>query len=149
MASIHLRNVSVEFPIYQMGARSLKKMLISGTTRGNLARDAHDRVMVRALHDITFDIGNGERIGLIGANGAGKTTLLKVLAGIYKPTQGRVYIAGHTTALINSSVGLNADATGRENIILRGLYMDIHPQDMRARIDQVAEFTELGSYVDM
>jgi ABC-type polysaccharide/polyol phosphate transport system ATPase subunit len=149
MASIHLRNVAVEFPIYQLGARSLKKMLISGTTRGNLARDAHDRVMVRALHDISFDIENGERIGLIGANGAGKTTLLKVLAGIYKPTQGRVHITGHTTALINSSVGLNPDATGRENIILRGLYMDIHPQDMRERIDQVAEFTELGSYLDM
>jgi ABC-type polysaccharide/polyol phosphate transport system ATPase subunit len=149
MASIYLRNVAVEFPIYQLGARSLKKMLISGSTRGNLARDAHDRVMVRALHDISFDIENGERIGLIGANGAGKTTLLKVLAGIYKPTQGRVHIAGHTTALINSSVGLNPDATGRENIILRGLYMDIHPQDMRERIDQVAEFTERGTYLDM
>jgi ABC-2 type transport system ATP-binding protein/lipopolysaccharide transport system ATP-binding protein len=149
MASINLRNVSVEFPIYQMGARSLKKALISGGTRGNLAHDAHDRVMVRALHDITFDITNGERLGLIGANGAGKTTLLKVLAGIYKPTQGRIHISGQTTALINSSVGLNQDATGRENIILRGLYMDIHPRDMRERIDQVAEFTELGAYLDM
>jgi ABC-2 type transport system ATP-binding protein/lipopolysaccharide transport system ATP-binding protein len=149
MASINLRNVSVEFPIYQAGARSLKKMIIAGGTRGNLARDAHDRVMVRALHDVTFDIENGERVGLIGANGAGKTTLLKVLAGIYKPTQGRVHIAGQTTALINSSVGLNQDATGRENIILRGLYMDIHPRDMRERIDQVAEFTELGAYLDM
>jgi ABC-type polysaccharide/polyol phosphate transport system ATPase subunit len=149
MASINLRNVSVEFPIYQAGARSLKKMLIAGSTRGNLARDAHDRVMVRALHDITLSVENGERIGLIGANGAGKTTLLKVVAGIYKPTHGRVHIAGHTTALINSSVGLNPDATGRENIILRGLYMDVHPREMYERIEQVAEFTELGSYFDM
>jgi ABC-type polysaccharide/polyol phosphate transport system ATPase subunit len=149
MASIYLRDVSVEFPIYQAGARSLKKLLIAGTTHGNLARDAHDRVMVRALHGVTFDIENGERLGLIGANGAGKTTLLKVLAGIYKPTQGQVQISGHTTALINSSVGLNQDATGRENIILRGLYMDIHPHEMRERVDQVAEFTELGSYLDM
>jgi ABC-2 type transport system ATP-binding protein/lipopolysaccharide transport system ATP-binding protein len=149
MASINLRNVCVEFPIYQAGARSLKKLLIAGTTHGNLARDAHDRIMVRALHDVSLDIENSERIGLIGANGAGKTTLLKVLAGIYKPTQGQVHISGRTTALINSSVGLNPDATGRENIILRGLYMDIHPRDMRERIDQVAEFTELGSYVDM
>lgn len=149
MASINLRNISVEFPIYQMGARSLKKALISGGTRGNLAQDAHDRVMVRALHDVSFDITNGERLGLIGANGAGKTTLLKVLAGIYKPTQGRIHISGRTTALINSTVGLNADATGRENIILRGLYMDIHPRDMHERIDQVAAFTELGAYLDM
>jgi ABC-type polysaccharide/polyol phosphate transport system ATPase subunit len=149
MASINLRDVSVEFPIYQAGARSLKKALISSSTRGNLAHDAHDRVMVRALQGITFDITNGERLGLIGANGAGKTTLLKVLAGIYKPTQGRIHISGHTTALINSSVGLNQDATGRENIILRGLYMDIHPRDMYERIDQVAAFTELGAYLDM
>jgi len=149
MASIYLHNVGVDFPIYQAGARSLKKMLIAGTTHGNLARDAHDRVMVRALHDVSFDVENGERLGLIGANGAGKTTLLKVLAGIYKPTNGQIDILGHTTALINSSVGLNPDATGRENIILRGLYMDIHPRDMRERIDQVAEFTELGTYLDM
>jgi ABC-type polysaccharide/polyol phosphate transport system ATPase subunit len=149
MASIHLRDVCVDFPIYQAGARSLKKLLISGTTLGNLARDADDRVMVRALHEINLEAENGERVGLIGANGAGKTTLLKVLAGIYKPTQGHVRIAGHATALINSSVGLNQDATGRENIILRGLYMDIHPRDMRDRIEQVAEFTELGTYLDM
>lgn len=149
MTSINLRNVTVEFPIYQAGARSLKKLLIAGSTRGNLARDAHDRIMVRALHDISLSIEDGDRIGLIGSNGAGKTTLLKVMAGIYKPTHGQVHIAGHTTALINSSVGLNPDATGRENIILRGLYMDIHPREMYERIEQVAEFTELGSYLDM
>jgi ABC-type polysaccharide/polyol phosphate transport system ATPase subunit len=149
MTSISLRNACVEFPIYQAGARSLKKLLITGTTRGNLARDAHDRVMVRALHDVTLEIGNSERIGVIGANGSGKTTLLKLLAGIYKPTQGQVRISGHTTALINTSVGLNQDATGRENIILRGLYMDIHPRQMRERVEQIAEFTELGSYLDM
>lgn len=149
MTSISLRSACVEFPIYQAGARSLKKMLIAGTTRSNLARDAHDRVMVRALHDITLDIGNSERVGLIGANGAGKTTLLKLMAGIYKPTAGQVRMSGHTTALINASVGLNPDATGRENIILRGLYMDIHPRQMRERIEQVAAFTELGSYIDM
>jgi ABC-2 type transport system ATP-binding protein/lipopolysaccharide transport system ATP-binding protein len=121
MPSVHLRHVSVEFPIYQGSARSLKKILISGTTKGNLARDAFDRVNVRALSDVSFDVENGERIGIIGPNGAGKTTLLKVLAGIYKPTQGRISICGRAMALINASVGLNPDATGRENIILRGM----------------------------
>jgi ABC-2 type transport system ATP-binding protein/lipopolysaccharide transport system ATP-binding protein len=149
MPSVYLRQVAVEFPIYQAGARSLKKKLIAGTTKRNLARDAHDRVLVRALRDINLDIEDGDRIGIIGANGAGKTTLLKVIAGIYKPTQGRAYISGRTTALISAEVGLNFDATGRENIILRGMYMDIHPRDMRERIDEIAEFTELGSYLDM
>jgi ABC-2 type transport system ATP-binding protein/lipopolysaccharide transport system ATP-binding protein len=149
MPSLRLDHVTVEYPIYQTGARSLRKILIAGTTKGNLARDAHDRLNVLALRDVTFDIEDGERVGIIGANGAGKTTLLKVLAGIYKPTRGRVHISGRTMALINSSVGLAPDATGRENIILRGMYMDIHPRQMRERIEQVADFTELGSYLDM
>jgi ABC-type polysaccharide/polyol phosphate transport system ATPase subunit len=149
MPSLHLRHVDVEFPIYQASARSLKKILIAGTTRGNLARDAHDRVLVRALRDVSFDIMDGERIGIIGANGAGKTTLLKVLAGIFKPTNGRAVISGRTTALINSNVGLSPGATGRENIVLRGMYMDVHPREMRERIGAIAEFTELGSYLDM
>jgi ABC-type polysaccharide/polyol phosphate transport system ATPase subunit len=149
MPSLHLRHVAVEFPVYQAGARSLKKILIAGTTRGNLAHDAHDRVLVRALNDVTLDIEDGERLGIIGANGAGKTTLLKVLAGIYKPTRGKIHISGRTTALINASVGLNFDATGRENVILRGLYMDVHPREMRDRVEEIAEFTELSSYLDM
>jgi ABC-2 type transport system ATP-binding protein/lipopolysaccharide transport system ATP-binding protein len=149
MATILLRNVRVEFPIYQSGARSLRKVLIAGATRGNLARDVHNRVSVRALDDISFEIAEGERVGLIGVNGAGKTTLLKVLAGIYKPTRGQMIIAGRTTALINSSVGLNLDATGRENIVLRGMYMDVHPRQMRRHVEEIAELTELGDYLDM
>jgi ABC-2 type transport system ATP-binding protein/lipopolysaccharide transport system ATP-binding protein len=149
MPAMRLDHVTVEFPVYQAGARSLRKILIANSTKGNLARDARDRVNVLALRDICLDIPTGERIGVIGANGAGKTTLLKVMAGIYKPTQGRAHIQGRAMALINASVGLSPDATGRENIILRGLYMDIHPRQMREQIERVAEFTELGSYLDM
>ena len=90
MAFLRLRNLSVEFPVYQGGSQSLKKMLLAATTQGNLARDAMDRINVRALNDVTLDIEDGDRLGLIGANGAGKTTLLRVLAGIYSPTRGRV-----------------------------------------------------------
>src|SRR5260370_38970540 len=98
MPSVRLRHVSVEFPIYQGSARSLKKILISGTTTGNLAGDAFDRVNVRALSDVSFDGENRERIGIIGTNGPGKTPLLKVLAGTYKPTQGRISISGRAMA---------------------------------------------------
>jgi ABC-2 type transport system ATP-binding protein/lipopolysaccharide transport system ATP-binding protein len=149
MAFLHLRNLSVEFPIYQGSSRSLKKMLLAPTTYGNLGRDAADRINVRALDDLTLDIEDGERVGLIGANGAGKTTLLRVLAGIYSPTRGQFHSAGRISALLDVSVGFNPEATGRENIILRGMYMNIHPREMRAHVEEIVEFAELGPYIDM
>src|SRR6266545_533211 len=149
MAFLRLRNLSVEFPMYQGSSRSLKKLLVATTTYGNLARDATDRINVLALNDLTLDIEDGDRLALIGANGAGKTTLLRVLAGIYHPSRGQLYSSGRISALLDVAVGLNPDATGRENIILRGMYMDIHPREMRARVDEVVAFAGLGPYLDM
>jgi homopolymeric O-antigen transport system ATP-binding protein len=149
MAFLHLRNLSVEFSIYQGSSRSLKKMLVATATQGNLVRDAADRINVRALNDVTLDIEDGDRVALIGANGAGKTTLLRVLAGIYSPTRGERYSSGRISALLDVSLGLNPEATGRENIILRGMYMNIHPREMRSRVDEIVEFAELGPYIDM
>ena len=149
MAFLRLRNLSVEFSIYQGGSRSLKKMLVATTTQGNLARDAADRINVRALDDVTLDIEDGDRVALIGPNGAGKTTLLRVLAGIYSPTRGESHSSGRISALLDVSLGLNPEATGRENIMLRGIYMNIHPREMRSRVAEIVEFTELGPYIDM
>lgn len=149
MSFLRARNLSVEFPIYQGGSRSLKKALLVSSTQGNLGRDAFDRINVRALDGLSFDFDDGDRVGLIGANGAGKSTLLKVLAGIYEPTRGRVYTAGRVTSMLDVSTGLNDDATGRENILLCGMYINIHPRQMRRMVDEIAEFTELGHYIDM
>lgn len=149
MAYLRLHDLFVEFPIYQGANRSLKLALLAGSTAGNLGRDALNRISVCALNNITFDVQDGERVGLLGTNGSGKTTLLKVLAGIYRPTRGRFAASGQVSALLDASVGLNPEATGRENIILRGMYMGIHPREMRAHVEEVAEFSELGTYLDM
>ncbi len=149
MAYLRGRNISVDFPLYQGGSRSLKKALLAASTQGNLARDALNRVTVHALKDVSFSFEQGDRIGLIGANGAGKTTFLRVLSGIYEPTHGRMMASGHISSLLDVAVGLNAEATGRENVVLRGMYMGIHPREMRPHIDDIAEFSELGSYLDM
>lgn len=149
MAFLRLRNVSVEFPIYQGSSRSLKKALLATSTRGNLARDGLDRITVRALKDISFDLSNGDRLALIGANGAGKTTLLKVLAGVFEPSDGIFAAAGNVSSLLDTGVGLQGDATGHENIILRGMFMGIRPREMRRMAKEIGEFTELGDYLDM
>lgn len=149
MSFLRLHDLGVDFPLYQGGSRSLKKAIIASSSRGNLAQDAFDRVLVRALTDLSFAIERGDRVGLLGANGAGKTTLLRVLAGIFEPTRGSVEISGRVSALLNVSVGLNPEATGRENILLRGMYMNMHPRQMRAFADEIIEFTELGDYIDM
>jgi ABC-type polysaccharide/polyol phosphate transport system ATPase subunit len=149
MAFVSIRGVSVDFPIYKGGSRSLRKLLLAMTSRRNIAKDAQERVHVRALTDINLDIRDGDRLALLGANGAGKSTLLKVLGKIYHPSRGRVLSCGRVSGLLTASVGLNGDATGRENIILLGMYMDVPPRHMARRIDEIAEFTELGFYLDM
>jgi ABC-type polysaccharide/polyol phosphate transport system ATPase subunit len=149
MPYLRTRNISVEFPIYRGSSRSLKRALLAHSTRGNLARDAFDRIMVRALQDVSFDIDDGERVALIGANGAGKSTLLKVLGSILEPASGRLLSSGHVFALLDSAVGLEAHATGRENILLRGIYLGINPREMRKHVDDIVDFTELGNYIDM
>ena len=149
MAFLRLRDVSVDFPIYQGGSRSLRKVLLAATTHGNIAKDVSNRINVHALGDINIDIEDGDRLALIGANGAGKSTLLKVLAQIYQPTRGRLHVSGRISALLTASVGLNPDATGKENIMLLGMYMDIPPREMRRKVAEITEFTGLGYYLDM
>jgi ABC-2 type transport system ATP-binding protein/lipopolysaccharide transport system ATP-binding protein len=149
MTYIRLRDVAVEFPIYQGGSRSLKKSIVSGMRQSNLTADGHGRVNILALNGISVDVREGERLGIIGANGAGKSTLLRVLAGIFEPTHGQFESHGRVTALLTSSVGLDMDATGRENIRMRGMYQDIHPHEMRSKVDEIADFTELDAYLDM
>jgi lipopolysaccharide transport system ATP-binding protein len=120
-ALIEVTNLSVLFPLYHGSSRSLKKMVVAAAS-GRLAQDQQQRVVVRALTDINLRLESGDRLGLIGTNGAGKTTLLRVLAGIYEPVLGSLRVRGSLNALLDPNLGMNVDLTGRENILLRGLY---------------------------
>lgn len=150
MAHLRLKNVSLDFPLYQGASRSLKKMVFAATWTGaDINGDDLSHVNVHALRDLTIDLSEGDRLALLGPNGAGKTTLLKVMTGIYEPAAGSVDSSGQISALLDISVGLNSAATGYENIILRGMFMDIHPRAMGRYVDDIAAFTELGPYLEM
>ena len=147
-AAISAEHVSVDFPLYHGNARSLKKMVFR-TVSGRVAPDTKNRVVVQALRDVSFRLRHGDRLGLIGGNGAGKTTLLRTLAGIYEPQAGRVLVRGSLNALLDPNLGMNPELTGRENIMLRGLYSGLTLPAIRQLEDDVAAFAELGEFLDL
>jgi len=148
MARISIENVSVDFPLYHGSARSLKKTVLAAAS-GRLGEDQRQRVVVEALRNIEIHLQTGDRLGLIGTNGAGKTTLLRTIAGIYEPVHGRVLVEGGLNALLDPQLGMNMDLTGRENIMLRGLYNGYSKQQIRLLEQDVQDFAELGEFLDL
>lgn len=120
---------------------------MQAATGGLLARDASERVVARALDGISFDFQEGDRIGLIGHNGSGKSTLLRLLAGIYEPTRGFLRVSGHVTSMLSITLGMDMDASGLENIFMRGHVMGIRQQQMKLLVDDIVEFSGLGDYI--
>lgn len=149
MHSIELSDVSVQFPIYGASSRSLRNRIFSGATGGKIGSDARHRTCVEALQSVSLTIGHGERVALVGHNGAGKTTLLRVLAGIYPPQTGRMRVEGQIAPLFDIGFGMDPDATGYDNIRLRGLFLGLTREEVENRLDAIAEFTELGQFLDM
>jgi ABC-2 type transport system ATP-binding protein/lipopolysaccharide transport system ATP-binding protein len=149
MALIKLDGVSVSFPVYDSSSRSLKNAFLTGATGGNIESQAHHPSTVQALREISGTLRDGQRVGLVGHNGAGKSTLLRVLAGIYEPCSGSLEIEGHVAPLFDISLGMDGEATGYENIMLRGLFLGLSRNEIAAKTDEIAEFTELGDFLNL
>ena len=148
-ASIELNKVSVVFPVYNAANMSLKNRILSTVTGGKIDRKHDGVVLVKGLENINLKIGPGERVGLVGHNGAGKTTLLRVLSGIYAPTDGQAVINGECISLINIGLGIDPEATGRENILLRGVMMGMKQAEIRQKAEEIIHFTGLGDFIDL
>lgn len=149
MSEILLENVKLDMPIYNSQGRSFKKTIMGIATGGRIGLTENGHTVVRSLDDINLKIGPKERVGLVGHNGAGKSTLLRVLGKVYIPNEGRAIIKGKVGSLIDISLGIDPEATGIENIFLRGALLGIPRSHLESELNHIIEFSELGDFVYM
>jgi lipopolysaccharide transport system ATP-binding protein len=149
MTHILIENASVDFPIYNANGRSMKQHLMQAAIGGFMRSNDEGRVVVKALQNICLEINEGDRLGVIGHNGAGKSTLLRVISGVYKPTEGSVEVKGKVTNLIDLGLGMDDEATGIENIYLRGALLGFNRRWLSSKIKEIVDFAEIGHFIEM
>ena len=136
-----LEGVTKDFPKVATGADRLRTMM-------SLVFRRHDMPHFRALEGVSLAVRRGESVGIIGENGAGKSTLLKIVAGVLRPSAGRVERHGTVGALLELGSGFHPDYTGRENIYLAGALMGISRDTMRSREGEILAFADIGAFID-
>ncbi|MCW5724843.1 MAG: ABC transporter ATP-binding protein [Maricaulaceae bacterium] len=142
MPHIRLSDVSFRYPVYSATVAAGE-----GAGAGAAITAVKGRRYVQALHDVSFELRQGDRLALIGRNGSGKSTLLRILAGIYDPAEGEAEVEGRIGALLDIGAGMRVEATGERNIYLRGLIDGLGPKAAQARIPEIAAFADLGDYI--
>ena len=138
-AAIILENVSKSYPVYSAPANRLKELLTLGR------RSYHQDFW--ALRDVSFEIERGTTFSILGENGAGKSTLLQLVAGILRPTAGRIEVNGRVSALLELGSGFNAEFTGRENVFLNGTILGLSNKEIERRYPAIVNFAEIGDFI--
>ncbi|MEJ6818471.1 ABC transporter ATP-binding protein [Pseudomonas sp. LF-5] len=142
---ILLENVNLHYASVAYKERSLKSLIANVFSREKNNSSVAD---IHALKNISVEIKSGERVGLLGHNGAGKSTFLKTVAGLYPVSSGLLKVEGQVRSLFDLSLGFEPDATGRENILYRGLLLGLSPRFMREKADEIVDFAGLGEFID-
>lgn len=141
--ALELKNVGIKFNLNKEKVDSLKEYVIKFIKKELKYNEFW------ALKDVSFTLEKGDRLGVLGLNGAGKSTLMKVVAGVYKPTEGEVIRRGKIAPLIELGAGFNKEYTGRENIFLYGSVLGYSRAFLKEKYDEIVEFSELGEFIDV
>jgi lipopolysaccharide transport system ATP-binding protein len=162
--AVRAAGIGKQYAINQAARRadSLRDLVAEGISRLTakaLARETAGRAIASraaapkpqsfwALKDVSFEVAEGERVGIIGANGAGKSTLLKILSRVVTPTEGHIELRGRVASLLEVGTGFHPDLSGRENIFLNGAILGMSRQEVRRKFDQIVDFSEVGDFLD-
>ena len=139
---IHLEDVVQRYRVIRERADSLREAFTK------IFRQSSATEVFEALKGISCEVYDGESLGVIGRNGSGKSTMLKIIAGVYRPTMGKIAVQGSVAPLIELGAGFHHDLTGRENIILNGLLLGLSRRAIQEREEKILDFAELGEFVD-
>lgn len=146
---IKIENLNLFFPIYGQNSISLKKRIIKTAVGGVLKIKElnNDVTSVHALKNINLKIYEGDKIGIIGHNGSGKSSFLRCIAGIYKPTTGIINVKGKISCLLSVNEGIDMEASGLENIFIRGRLIGLSNKEISKTIDEIIEFSDLNNFI--
>lgn len=139
---IKVENVTQRFRVFQERPDSIRALFSKFFRHEVLVHDFD------AVKNVSFEVGQGEMVGVVGRNGSGKSTLLKMVAGVYKPTSGRVEVHGTIAPMIELGAGFHLELTGRENILINGLLLGYTKKQIKEKEGRILEFAEIGDFID-
>lgn len=149
MYEIELKDVGLKYDMYYDKTTNLKEFLLNLFSRKKTGVPNASDGKLAALSGINLHFKEGDRIGIIGPNGAGKSTLLKIISGVIHPTSGTIQVRGNIQPLIEVGAGFNPEFSGRENIFLNGYMLGFTKQQIKVKVQEIIEFSELQDFIDV
>lgn len=145
MSIIEAKNISINFRLSRFKSNTLKGKIVSVFNKSN---DTRQKQYFWALKDVSFDIKQGDILGVVGTNGSGKSTLLRTIGGIYTPDEGSIKVNGTVSTLLSLGTGFKQELSGRENIILNGVIMGFSKEEITNNTQAIIDFSDLGDFID-